>query len=350
MTRALVSKGIQVTVVTTNNGLEGKDINLNQWMDKDYGKIIYIKTAIHYLPIKLLVISFAQLPKTQLVHLTSIFYPASLLMALAALTMGKKIVWSARGELYPSALVYSTPIKKMILSIVRLLRKKITFHSTCPRETEYIYQQIGSDVKITEIPNFIELPDKVNRNESQKYFLYLGRIHPIKSIHKLLEALMKSDQFIQSEYKLLIAGDDSTTYAAELKEKIDGSVIKDKIEFRGYVNNPKEKQKLCANAHFLILPSESENFGNVVLESLAQGTPVIASKGTPWKVLSKESAGFWVDNKPEELRKIINEVLSLKPEVYQSYRRQALKLAEERFDIDKNVNQWIQLYKQSLTK
>ena len=56
-----------------------------------------------------------------------------------------------------------------------------------------------------------------------------------------------------------------------------------------------EKYKLYANAYFSILVSHSENFGNVVIEALSQGTPVIASKGTPWEQLA-EKAGFWIDN------------------------------------------------------
>ena len=39
-----------------------------------------------------------------------------------------------------------------------------------------------------------------------------------------------------------------------------------------------------------------KNFGNVVLEALAEGTPVVTSKGTPWQDLENEKAGFWVEN------------------------------------------------------
>lgn len=42
----------------------------------------------------------------------------------------------------------------------------------------------------------------------------------------------------------------------------------------------------------ILLVSESENFGNVIIEALSQGTPVIASCGTPWAEIEKKNAGF----------------------------------------------------------
>ena len=46
------------------------------------------------------------------------------------------------------------------------------------------------------------------------------------------------------------------------------------------------KNELIFNAKCLVLPSVSESFGNVVLESILLGTKVIASTGTPWIMLN----------------------------------------------------------------
>jgi len=54
------------------------------------------------------------------------------------------------------------------------------------------------------------------------------------------------------------------------------------------------KMALLKNSQCLLFPSYHESFGNVVLEALACGTPVIASKGTPWEVLEKEKLGYWL--------------------------------------------------------
>src|SRR5262249_10922099 len=50
-----------------------------------------------------------------------------------------------------------------------------------------------------------------------------------------------------------------------------------------------------------VVPSFTENFCNVIAESLARGVPVIASKGTPWQRVNEIGCGLWVDNDPESL-------------------------------------------------
>ena len=64
------------------------------------------------------------------------------------------------------------------------------------------------------------------------------------------------------------------------------------------------------------MPSHNENFGNVVVESLSQGTPVIASTGTPWQILQKYKAGYWISNSPEKIAEILDDVLILSKQEY----------------------------------
>jgi glycosyltransferase involved in cell wall biosynthesis len=43
------------------------------------------------------------------------------------------------------------------------------------------------------------------------------------------------------------------------------------------------------------LPSEDENFGNVIAEALAAATPVVASRRCPWSELEARQCGRWVE-------------------------------------------------------
>jgi glycosyltransferase involved in cell wall biosynthesis len=47
----------------------------------------------------------------------------------------------------------------------------------------------------------------------------------------------------------------------------------------------------------------------VVVEALACGTPVIASRHTPWKILEDAGAGLWVDNSPESLAAALRAIM-----------------------------------------
>ena len=74
------------------------------------------------------------------------------------------------------------------------------------------------------------------------------------------------------------------------------------------------------------MPSHTENFGIVAVEAMAQGTPVIASKNTPWEIIEKRKAGFWSENNPMALKKSIIQILKLKIDEYE---KNAHSLAKE---------------------
>lgn len=46
-----------------------------------------------------------------------------------------------------------------------------------------------------------------------------------------------------------------------------------------------EKDNAISSLTYLAVPSDFENFGNIVTEALVRGIPVIASKGMPWQEL-----------------------------------------------------------------
>jgi len=104
----------------------------------------------------------------------------------------------------------------------------------------------------------------------KSYILYLGRLSSEKGIRTLLKAMQKT-----SNVTLKIAG------VGPLLEKLKQYAKANpflKLEFMGFVNG-EEKNKLVREALATVIPSEYyENFPISVLESLALGTPVIASR------------------------------------------------------------------------
>jgi glycosyltransferase involved in cell wall biosynthesis len=48
----------------------------------------------------------------------------------------------------------------------------------------------------------------------------------------------------------------------------------------------------------------------VYAEALAAGTPVVASKNTPWQDVEKHNCGKWVENTPEKFAEAITEILN----------------------------------------
>ena len=118
--KALKAKGFRITFVTTDLGISG-NIALDEWVETDYGRVIYLRTKIHYLPLRLIWFTLRALPQHQFVHLTSLFYPASLVIAFAAYILGKKIVWGVHGECSKEALRFNRRIKSPYLFVIKKL-------------------------------------------------------------------------------------------------------------------------------------------------------------------------------------------------------------------------------------
>ena len=347
MAKALHTEGVEVIIVSTNLGIDLNRITSNKWMDTDYGRVIYTSEWIHYLPIRLIFLSLKNIKQADIIHLNSIFYPSSWILAPVAFLWNKKIVWSVRGNFEEKALTYSTWKKKPIIFLLNtFLKKKVVFHTTSEVETQNTKALLSNDIKIIELPNYLELPPKLEKskvNSQEKYFLYIGRLHPIKALDNLMQALALSKKFRTSEYVFKIAGDGDKNYIFFLEKLITELGLNEKIKLVGHVESEK-KQALYANAYFTFLVSYTENFGNVVVESLAQGTPVVASKGTPWQVLENENAGFWITNSPESIADTIDTILSMELADYKEKANNAQELANQQFDIKKNIKKWMDVY------
>lgn len=346
LTKALQANGVMCSISTTDEGISKKhNIKLNKWIEKDYGVVKYQKNLFRYFPFRTLFTTLSQVKSIDLIHFSSIFYPLTWLTIIwNKLFWNKTIILSPRGELDPEALIYSPVRKKVVLSLYKaLLLKNITFHATCKEESNFIKATFGKNVPIIIIPNLMPLVPKSNIINKEKYLLYLGRIHPIKAIENLIKSIPLSISFKENKFKLLVVGKGDVSYELQLKTLVDELNLKDKIQFIGHIEG-KYKEQLLANAKALIMPSHTENFGNVVIEALQFNTPVIASKGAPWKILEDYNAGYWIENDKKNLASSIDNMIDLAPENYKQMCLNARKLVEKEFDVENNIHRWIDIY------
>ncbi|WP_166241263.1 glycosyltransferase family 4 protein [Paenibacillus turpanensis] len=103
-------------------------------------------------------------------------------------------------------------------------------------------------------------------------YLYVGRLAPEKSVSVLLDAFRQLPPEIAGRSQLLIAGD-GPSYD-EIAESLGEST---QIKLLGFVQG-QQLADLYAASDVFVFPSATETFGNVVLESMAAGTPVIGAK------------------------------------------------------------------------
>ena len=341
LAKALVKADVNTTVVTTNRHIEDGKVTPDSWSDVDGIRVRYCKSGKMCL-IKELWNTWKEMKSCDSVMLCDMFQRQVLPVAFMARFHGKKIIWSPRGELFGPALEGSKAKRYYIAIVRKFFGSYATFHATSKEECEMIHDHIGNNAKVVVIPNYIELPQQLDReNVPVPYFLYVGRINSIKALDRLILGLAQSKLFKQSGCNLKLAGPNQDNYRQELERMIDENGLHGRVEFVGNVFG-RDKYQLYANAHFSCLLSHSENFGNVVIEALSQGTPVIASTGTPWQVLNETNAGYWINNSPESIGACVDNVIELSDGQYEDMRKAARTLANS-YDVEMNINKWVEV-------
>jgi glycosyltransferase involved in cell wall biosynthesis len=137
--------------------------------------------------------------------------------------------------------------------------------------------------------------------------LFLGRLDPKKGIENLLAALR--DKRL-SNVTLNIYGSGEPAYVSSLGRLVNEYGLRQEVRFGGFADHDAKTEAFAA-ADICVVPSHTENFGLVVAESLANGVPVIASKGTPWGALEPRRCGLWVSNDPQSLAAAIQEMSAM---------------------------------------
>jgi glycosyltransferase involved in cell wall biosynthesis len=344
---ALSKKKFQPNILSTFYGIE------NEGRVKfEYGpshKVNFIDSKGKFFIIK----GFENIKDCDIIQFSSLFFLPTLPLLIAALWQHKKIIISPRGELYDSALAIKSLKKIIWLRIIKVFQRSIFFHATNEYEKAMIRKKFPLAVHIQVIPNFIKLPEKLSIVVDTNQILFIGRINPIKNIDILIEALADVNNKYSKKLKLVIAGNAVLDYEIDYFQKLRGLIkrlkIENNVEFLGHITGEK-KQALLASSYALVLPSKSENFGNVVLEAMAQGTPVVASKNAPWEILRVKKAGYWIEPTLEVLTNTLNKITNLDSNLYHQMCHNAYEVCRNEFDIDHNIYKWEDFYNQIRNK
>jgi glycosyltransferase involved in cell wall biosynthesis len=119
-------------------------------------------------------------------------------------------------------------------------------------------------------------------------FLFLSRIGPMKNLQFALDALAS----LSAPAELHIYGPiDDPPYWDECQRRIAALPQNVRATYHGAVAREHVPQ-IFREHDFLLLPTEGENFGYVLLESLTAGCPVIVSDRTTWRDLHDKGVGW----------------------------------------------------------
>ena len=93
-----------------------------------------------------------------------------------------------------------------------------------------------------------------------------------------------------------------------------------------------------------VLPTYSENFGIVVPEALASGTPVITTVGTPWMELNFKGCGWCTEIGTEATKKALLAFLKTNEEELEKMGRNGRELVEQKYTSIAVAKEFIDMY------
>jgi glycosyltransferase involved in cell wall biosynthesis len=263
----------------------------------------------------------AAMPEHDIVHIHELWHFPAYAAAEAAKDAGKPYVVTIHGGLSDWAVNHKAIKKRvyMMLAQRRVLNGAACLQAFTDAEAAQIEAQ-GFENPVAVIPNgiwpqdFEDAPaadvflNRFPETRGRRIVLFLGRLHPIKGLEVLIDSFTAVMSQVADAH-LVIAGPDEGDYAAELRQRIEALGMGERVTFTGMLNR-REKLSALRAAGVFALPSHSEGFSMTLLEALACGTPVIASRNCNFPEIESYGAGCIVDADPAELSAAIRHTLA----------------------------------------
>lgn len=199
----------------------------------------------------------------------------------------------------------------------------------------------GFNGKISRSP--ADVRAELDVEPDQMFALMVGNVRFWKGQHVALEALSRLEPAYRDRIVVAFAGEpiEGDTYVDRIQGLIDEHELGDSVRVLGYRDDVPDLLNAADLAiHASVRP---EPLGNVVLEALATGTPIVASAaGGPLEVLADDTGWLFDTDRPGELTDVIRRCLddpSLLEEMGEKGRERV-----ERFSLDRYVREVEEAY------
>ena len=218
-------------------------------------------------------------------------------------------VVSLRGGDVPGFRPYDFDLyHKLMAPLLRLIWKDASAIVANSNGLRSLALQFDSRFEIPVIPNGVEAEgcDNQNRDWTTPRLLFVGRLVHQKGLDLAMHALA---EFRDMPWEWQIAGDGPQL--GVLKSLAEKLQIHDRIVFSGWQTR-EQLLKQYGFSNLFLFPSRHEGMPNAMLEAMASGLPVIASRiaGNEELVADRETGFLFASENIEALRAALKELLS----------------------------------------
>jgi glycosyltransferase involved in cell wall biosynthesis len=241
--------------------------------------------------------------------------------------------------------------KDIFIGLAKILGfyNRVVFHATSKEEALAIQQLLGNKTKVSIAPNLPRKAPKLflsrEKNPGQITLASVARISPEKNTLFAIEVIRKyaskhltqssDNKYLEKVYLNfdLYGPVYDQQYWEQCQKVIKSLPSQVRVNYRGSIA-PEKSSDIFENAHFLLMPSQGENFGHTILESLQHGCPVIISDRTPWRGLQhidavNGSVGWDLSlEQPDKFTEVLESCISMNQEEYSAMSLRAYTYAK----------------------
>lgn len=250
--------------------------------------------------------------------------------------------------LYQKGLSKNTSALSILLWKIQLnLADKILLPT---RQLVYISKLFNYKTKSVIVPTrfikntFLERTINCNKFYDRESIIgYIGRFEGEKGVEILPQVIYFTLKMAHTDnIKWVLVGDGSLRRTIE--SRVEELSLSNFVQFIGWTKNP---EAYISRMKLLLLPSKSEGVPSVVLESMAFGTPVLATPvgGIP-EIVKDNQTGFLLKSRdPRYIASRICELLR-KPELLESVAKNSHEYVKQNFSYKKVSEAWKEIVKQ----
>lgn len=232
--------------------------------------------------------------------------------------------------------------KKIIAISQKGKEEIIRYYGVRPEDIAVIYN--GVDLEEYHPKNRAlfreEIREEFNISNGEFLILFVGSGYRRKGLRYLIEAISLLKE--EKPLKVLVVAKGKKRAYLKLAKRLG---VENRIIFAG---ERRDLRKFYAASDLFVLPTIYEPFGNVCLETLASGLPIVVSKTSGAAEVITEGVNGLLLEDPRDSRELAEKIkLTFDNKFREKLFKNARTLAEN-FTVDKNVEKTLEVYQQTL--
>ena len=166
--------------------------------------------------------------------------------------------------------------------------------------------------KVTLLPNWVDFNEKQKEKHSEPKdshpsIVFVGRLHPVKRVHLLLEAFAQVRNLFPGIVLNIVGDGEERLNLIEMSRKLE---LVSSVNFMGFQSHEKVLE-IMENSDLIVLPSKMEGNPRVLVEAMMLKVPIVATNVPGIRdIVQHEETGYLVaGDLPEDLSSAISHVL-----------------------------------------